>query len=222
MSDSFKVSPINQVKRVPKRAKYDHQSVFKVIDAAWIGHIGILDEHSDGVAVIPMLHARIDDTLIFHGANSSRLMKYLSSGQSICVTFSLVDGLVLAKSLFHHSMNYRSAVVLGTGRLLDDPTEISAALNAISDKVMPGRRDDARQPNAKELAATAVVSVKIDRASAKIRDGDPADDPEDLSLPVWSGIVPIKSNFGKPICDQHSKTLPVPEYVKSFCQETIR
>ncbi len=216
MSDPFEVSPINQVKRIPKRAKYDRKSVFDVIDAAWVGHVGILDDRSQGVAVIPMLHARIDDTLIFHGANSSRLMNYLAGGQPICVTFSLVDGLVLAKSLFHHSMNYRSAVVFGTGCLLEDKSENIAALKAISDKVMPGRWDDARQPSTKELAATAVVSMKIETASAKIRTGNPVEEPEDLPLPVWSGIVPIESTFGTPITDPNSEKLPIPEYVESF------
>ena len=184
----FDITEQNRVRRVAKRGLYDHESVFRVIDAAWIGHIGITtpptDERPSGVTVIPMLHARIDDQLIFHGATSSRLMKYLSSGQPICVSFGIVDGLALAKSLFHHSMNYRSAVVFGSGALEEDPDQRIAALKAISDKVMPGRWDDARQPNQKELKATAIVTMKIDTASAKIRTGAPVDEEDDHHLPV--------------------------------------
>ena len=216
MSEQFPVTNLNQVKRVPKRGSYDHESVFEVIDAAWIAHVGILNSENDGVAVIPMLHARMGDEIVLHGANSSRLMKYLAGGQPVCLTFSIVDGLVLAKSLFHHSMNYRSAVVFGSGGKITDADEIITALTAISDKVMPGRWNDARQPNAKELSATALVKIKIDSASAKVREGEPSDDPEDLTLPVWSGVVPIVHSIGKPETDQTSTDLPVPDYVREF------
>lgn len=214
MSKQFEVGDLNRVKRVPKRGVYDHDSVFKVIDSAWMGHVGILSP-SGGVTVIPMLHARIDDRLIFHGANSSRLMIYLGSGQPVSVSFAMADGLVLAKSLFHHSMNYRSAVVFGSGRLLDEPDEIIRGLRAVSDKIMPGRWDDARQPNTKELAATAVVELKIETASAKIRTGDPVDDDADLELPVWSGVLPIESKLGRPTSDANSVNLEVPSYLQS-------
>lgn len=216
MPSSFDVTHLNQVKRVPKLGSYDHDTVFQVIDSAWIGHVGILGPPHGGVTVIPMLHARLDDCLIFHGARSSRLMKYLSSGQQLSVSFATTDGLVLAKSLFHHSMNYRSAVVFGTGQLIQDPAEISKALQAISDKVLPGRWGDARQPDEKELSATAVVQVKIESASAKIRTGDPIDDEADLELPCWSGVLPIRSVIDEPISDQNSLSRRVPDYIEQF------
>ena len=218
MSEQYPVTDLNQVKRAPKRGSYDHQSVFEVIDAAWIAHVGILNSEKNGVAVIPMLHARMNDSIVLHGANSSRLMKYLASGQPVCLTFSIVDGLVLAKSLFHHSMNYRSAVVFGVGEKISADEEIIVALKAISDKVMPARWEDAREPNEKELAATMLVKVKIDSASAKVRSGDPIDDPDDLDLPVWSGVVPIQSSFGEAITDGNSDGIPVPDYVLNFCE----
>ncbi|MFK7766471.1 MAG: pyridoxamine 5'-phosphate oxidase family protein [Mariniblastus sp.] len=215
----FEVTNVNQVKRVPKRGHYDRKTVFEIIDRAWIGHVGILNFHNEGVAVIPMLHARMGDSLIFHGANSSRLMKYLSSGQSVSVSFAMVDGLVLAKSLFHHSMNYRSAVVFGTGKLLTDRSDVLAALKAISDKVMPGRWDDARQPNEKEMSATAVVALQIESASAKIRTGDPSDDEADLDFPAWTGIVPIVSTIGESITDPKSADIQHPGYIDEFRNE---
>jgi nitroimidazol reductase NimA-like FMN-containing flavoprotein (pyridoxamine 5'-phosphate oxidase superfamily) len=215
MREKFETTERNLVKRVPKRGVYDHETVFQIIDAAWMGHVGILSPQG-GVTVIPMLHARIEDSLIFHGANSSRLMKYLCSGEPVSVSFAMVDGLVLAKSLFHHSMNYRSAVVFGTGRLLSERTEVLAALNTISDKIMPGRWDDARQPSEKELSATSVVKLQIESASAKIRTGDPVDDEADLALPVWSGVLPIRSSFGQPLADSHSQRVDIPDYFESF------
>jgi len=216
MPPSFDVTQLNQVKRVPKRGSYDHETVFSVIDAAWIGHVGILSPPGGAVTVIPMLHARLDDCLIFHGARSSRLMKYLASGEPLSISFAITDGLVLAKSLFHHSMNYRSAVVFGTGKSVEGETEINNALKAISDKIMPGRWEDARQPNDKELSATEVVKVKIKSASAKIRTGDPMDDEADLELPFWSGVIPIHSQIGQPMTDQNSTELPVPDYIDKY------
>lgn len=215
MHKQFATSDLNQVKRAPKRGAYDYETVFRVIDAAWMGHVGILNS-TGGVTVIPMLHARIDDSLIFHGANSSRLMKYLGGGEPVSVSFGMVDGLVMAKSLFHHSMNYRSAVVFGSGQLIDHESDVLEALTAISDKIMPGRWNDARQPNKKELSATAVVKLQIESASAKIRTGDPVDDEADFSLPVWSGVLPIRSGFGDPISDANSADRPLPEYFESY------
>ena len=215
MSSAFERTEQNEVKRAPSRGTYEHQTVFDVIDNAWIGHIGIANSAS-GVTVIPMLHARMEDTLIFHGANSSRLMKHLASGERVCVSFALVDGLVLAKSLFHHSMNYRSAVVFGRGELLEEPSEIENALRAISDKIMPDRWNDARKPNEKELAATAVVRVTIESGSAKIRAGGPIDDADDVALPVWSGVLPIHSRMEPPIANGKSATFNLPQYIERF------
>jgi nitroimidazol reductase NimA-like FMN-containing flavoprotein (pyridoxamine 5'-phosphate oxidase superfamily) len=216
MSDSFEITPRNRVVRVASRGRYDRQSVYEVIDAAWIGNVAIRQPDDHGITVIPMLHARQNDSLVFHGAASSRLMKYLGSNQPVTVSFALVDGLVLAKSLFHHSMNYRSAVVYGRGVLLQDEAARRSALKAISDKVLPGRWEDARQPNDREMKATAVVQVVMESASAKIREGDPLDDADDLSLPVWSGVLPLQHRFGQPLPDSSSGSTPLPDYLKSF------
>lgn len=209
----------NRVRRVAKRGIYDYESVHRVIDAAWVGHIAFADaEH--GVTTIPMLHARMGQALIFHGARSSRLMKFLASGQPVSVSFCLVDGLVLAKSLFHHSMNYRSAVVFGRGELIEDESEQIAALKAISDKLLVGRWEDAREPNAKEMSATAVVRISIESASAKIRTGGPADDAEDQLLPIWSGVLPIHESIGEAKADKFSLGIDLPGYLqKPSCRE---
>lgn len=213
MRKKFPTTERNRVRRVARLANYDREEVFRVIDATWVAQVGI--EGDDSPVVIPMLHARVGESLLFHGAKSSRLVKYLASGQPICVSFAVVDGLVLAKSLFHHSMNYRSAVVFGRGTLLSEPDAIIQALQAISDKTMPGRWTDARFPSEKELSATAVVQVKIESASAKCRTGGPKDDAEDLSLPVWSGVVPFRSIVDEPIPDSHTE-VAVPQYVSHF------
>lgn len=208
----------NKIQRNPRRAHYDHQTVYDVVDAAWLGQLGFLDEVTKQVTVIPMLHAREKDELIFHGAKSSRLMKYLGSGQTVCIAFTLVDGLVLAKSLYHHSLNYRSAVIFGSGQIVNDPDTVIDALRILSEKVMPGRWEDARQPNERELSATSVVKVKIELASAKVRTGPPSDDTEDHGLPVWSGVLPMVKSIGAPIADSHSTTLPLPSYFSDFLE----
>ena len=213
MSDVYPREDRSQVKRVPKRGHYDHETVHAVIDAAWMGHVGIKSP-AGGVTVIPMLHARIGNALIFHGANSSRLMKYLAANEPVCVSFAIADGLVLAKSLFHHSMNYRSAVVFGRGQHVEGKNEKLAAIQAISDKLLPGRWEDARFPTDKELAATAVVKLEIETASAKIRTGDPIEDEADVSLDHWSGVLPIQQSFGEPITAPDSLGIPMPEYLR--------
>lgn len=214
---SFEKTSLNQVKRVAKRGHYDKETVHRVFDAAWICHVGFTGESFP--TIIPMFHVRFGDEIIFHGATTSRLMTHLASGAPVCLSAAMVDGLVLARSLFHHSMNYRSAIAFGTGRLIEDREEITAAFKALSDKVMVGRWDDARQPTEKELKATALVAIKIESASAKIRTGDPVDDPEDSDLPVWAGVVPIRETLGemKPAADlRHDVTAP--DYLHSFYQ----
>jgi nitroimidazol reductase NimA-like FMN-containing flavoprotein (pyridoxamine 5'-phosphate oxidase superfamily) len=167
--------------------------------------------------VIPTLHARVGDRLLLHGASTSRLLRHLEAGNPVCVTFTIVDGLVLARSAFNHSINYRSAVVFGQGPLIFDPEEKMAALAAFSERMMPGRWDDARIPNATELKATSVVSIPIDSASAKVRVGPPGDDAEDLELPVWAGVVPLRPVVGEPepAPDLHAG-LQVPNYLEEY------
>ncbi len=215
MSTAFSIGPLNQVRRIPGRGHYDFESVYKIVDAAPIGHVAFPSEQDHPIVVIPMLHARREDTLFFHGAQSSRLMKYLASGQPVTASFALVDGLVLAKSLFHHSMNYRSAVVFGVGREIADNSEKLAVLKVISDKLVPSRWENARQPNAQELKATMVVGVTIETASAKVRTGGPKEEPDDVDLPIWSGIVPWITVAKPPEPDSLSQGLPVPSYLCS-------
>ena len=214
MTDQFDVTDRNRLRRVAKRGKYDRKTICEVIDACWIGHVAINDNGDHGVVTIPMMHARLDDCLVFHGATSSRLMMYLGSGQVVAVSFAIVDGLVLAKSLFHHSMNYRSVVVFGTGQIIEDEQQKMEALKAISDKIMPGRWQDARAPNPQEMKATAVIKVSMDSASAKIRTGGPIEDPPDLELPIWSGVIPIESALGQPIPDENTAAVDLPEYMR--------
>ena len=215
--DSYQQTSLNQVRRVPKNGHYDKATINRIFDQAWICHVGFSSE--DYPTVIPMFHVRVGDEIVFHGAKTSRLMQKLSSGDRVCLSAAIVDGLVLARSLFHHSMNYRSVVAFGTGRLIAERTEVMSAFKALSDKVMPGRWEDARQPNEKEIKATTLVAIKLESASAKIRVGGPVDEKEDYELPVWAGVVPFPRTVGslEPASDL-SATIAVPDYLHEFCQ----
>lgn len=213
-SASFPISDLNQVRRIPSRGAYDRATIYPIIDAAPLGFVSISIAGEFPTVVIPMLHARRDDGLYFHGAQTSRLLRQLASGEPATVGFALVDGLVLAKSLFHHSMNYRSAVVFGRGRELASDAEKMAGLKIISDKLLPGRWEDARLPNPQELKATLVVRLEIETASAKIRSGGPKEDAEDLSLPYWTGVLPLQMSWGEPEVDSVSRGLPLPTYLR--------
>ena len=197
--DDFARTERNKVKRLPQRAQYDRETIYRIIDEAPISHVGFTQE--DQPVVIPMLHARIDDTLYFHGAHASRLLKLIGAGHPMSVAFTLLDGLVLARSVFHHSVNYRSAVVFGTGKLVESDEEKLIALEALTEHIAPGRWADARQPNRKELDATTVIALRIESASAKIRTGPPVDDEADYALPVWAGVVPLHLQALGPIDD---------------------
>ncbi|NKQ34413.1 MAG: pyridoxamine 5'-phosphate oxidase family protein, partial [Chloroflexi bacterium] len=198
MSD-FAATTQNRLRRIPARGHYDKAVIYPIIDEALICHVGFVE---DGLPyVIPTIHARSGDKLIFHGAKASRMMKQIASGATICVTFTLLDGLLLARSTFHHSMNYRSVVLFGQGRPLTDEAEKMAALEVLTEHLAHGRWPDSRQPNAKELKATAVAELTIASASAKIRTGPPGDDEEDYALPIWAGILPIRQQYLPPIDD---------------------
>jgi uncharacterized protein len=182
------VAPHLKVKRLPERGHYDRATIDAILDEALICHVGfVFDEQP---YVIPTLHARVGDTLYLHGSAASRTLRHLAGGARVCVTATLLDGLVLARSVFHHSMNYRSVVLLGTATLVPDE-EKRDALHALTEQLAPGRWDEARQPTAKELKGTSILRLQIDEASAKIRSGPPSDDPEDEELPVWAGVVPV-------------------------------
>ena len=212
---TYPKTPRNTLKRLADRGHYDREAVYAVLDAGLVAHVGIV---SDGQpVVIPVMYARRGDEILFHGAKASRLLKYLQGGGEVCVTVTLLDGLVLARSLFEHSINYRSVVAFGKGRLIEGPEGKLVALRAISEHMLPGRWDDARQPTEKELNATTVVAVTIEEATAKIRTGGAEDLPEDLSLPVWAGEIPLQMVTGEPVPASNLGTdVPLPEYLRKF------
>ncbi|MFQ5617048.1 MAG: pyridoxamine 5'-phosphate oxidase family protein, partial [Anaerolineales bacterium] len=210
---TFPKTPRSRIKRVPERGYYDRETIYDILDQGMICHVGIAPEGQP--VVIPTLYARVGDEIVFHGAKASRLLKYMQNGGEVCVAVTLVDGLVLARSTFHHSINYRSVVAFGKGRLIDNEVEKMQVLEAISEQLLPGRWADARVPNPKEMKATTVVAVKIEEASAKTRTGPPGDDDEDYALPVWAGVVPIRQVNGQPEADPLLKNgIPVPEYIQ--------
>ena len=208
-------TPRTTVKRLPKRASYDAQVIHAILDEGLVAHVAFeLDRQP---YVIPMAYARVGDRLILHGSAKSRLMKALGAGRDVCVTVTLLDGLVLARSAFHHSMNYRSVCVFGRAtRLTGDETR-ARALEALVEHLVPGRGAHARGPNKKELAATELVEVPIAEASAKIRTGPPLDDAGDLDLPVWAGLLPATLVWGPPVSDATNgrDTVP-PGYVTEY------
>lgn len=178
-----------RVKREPQRGVYDRETIDAILDEALVCHLGFA---VDGQPyVIPTLHARIGDRLYVHGSAASRMLRHVASDVRICVTVTLLDGLVLARSVFNHSIDYRSVVVLGTPTLVEDVEEKRRALHAFTEHIAPGRWEEARQPTDQELKATWILSVPLDEASAKVRTGPPEDEPEDMDLPVWAGVVPI-------------------------------
>jgi nitroimidazol reductase NimA-like FMN-containing flavoprotein (pyridoxamine 5'-phosphate oxidase superfamily) len=177
------------VRREPHRGHYDRETIDPILDEALYCHLGFA---VDGQPyVIPTLHARVDDTLYVHGSAASRMLRHASAGFRVCATVTLLDGLVLAKSVFNHSINYRSVVVLGEATLVEDGDEKVEALRAFTEHVAPGRWDEARQPTAQELKATWILSLPLDESSAKVRLGPPEDEPEDETFPAWAGVVDV-------------------------------
>lgn len=195
----YRPTPRTTVRRLKKRAVYDKAAVHAILDEGFVCHVGFVVETQP--YVIPTIYACHDETLYFHGAVASRTLRTLAGGAEVCLTVTLVDGLVLARSGFHHSINYRSVVVLGNARLVQDPAERMLALRVITDHAVPGRWDEVRSPNDLELKQTSVLALSLDEVSAKIRSGPPVDDDEDYSLPIWAGVVPIETHVAKPISD---------------------
>ena len=186
----FEQEPRNRVRRIPERGHYDKATIYAIVDEALICHVAFA---VDGQPfVVPTIHARMGDELILHGAKASRLLKHIEAGHPVSVAITLLDGLVMARSVFHSSMNYRSAVIFGAGRVLASDDEKLAALEALTEHLARGRWQDARRPTALELNATTVVALAIDSASAKVRTGPPNDDAEDYTLPIWAGVVPLQ------------------------------
>jgi nitroimidazol reductase NimA-like FMN-containing flavoprotein (pyridoxamine 5'-phosphate oxidase superfamily) len=204
-----------RVVREPQRGVYDRETIYKILDEGMVCHVGFSVD--DQPYVIPTLFARVGDAIYFHGSAASRMLRRVGDGINVCVTVTLTDGIVLARSIFNHSMNYRSVVALGKATLVDAPEEKVAALQAYSEKILPGRWDDARQPNEKELKATSVLRLPLTEASAKIRVGPPEDDAPDYALPVWAGVIPLRFVADAPIRDERcGPAIPVPSYAANY------
>jgi uncharacterized protein len=204
-----------QVKRLPKRGHYERETVCSILDTAFVCHVGF---SVDGQPfVIPTNFGRSGDTLYLHGSAASRMLKILSGGVPVCVTVTHVDGLVLARSAFHHSVNYRSVVILGKAQLVEDPAEKMEALRIFTEHVMKGRWSDVRIPTEQELKATIVLSLPLEEVSAKVRTGGPIDDEADYALPVWAGVLPLETVAKAPLPDaQRKNDPPIPEYLKNY------
>src|SRR5215212_5468296 len=192
-------TPRTTVRRLAARGVYDRGAIYAILDAALICHVGFVVEGQP--VVIPTIHTRVDDTLYFHGSAASRMLRSLRNGVEACVTVTLLDGLVLARSAFHHSMNYRSVVVMGQGREVTDVDEKRRALDALVEHVVPGRAAMVRPPTESELRQTLVIAIPLAEASAKVRTGPPLDDAPDYALDVWAGVVPLALVKGEPVRD---------------------
>jgi len=215
MSEAQMPTARTRVVREADRAVYDRETVYRILDEGFLCHVGF---SVDGQPfVIPTSYGRKDRSLYIHGSAASRMLRQMKEGVAVCVTVTLLDGLVLARSVFNHSMNYRSVVVLGKATLVEDPEEKLAALRVLSEHIIPGRWDDARQPNERELKATSVLRVPIEEFSAKVRIGPPIDDEEDYAFPTWAGVVPLELKVGIPINDSKVEPMrPVPEYARNY------
>ncbi len=215
MPESFTPTERTRVVREPHRGAYDRETIYKILDEGIVCHVGF--SSADQPFVIPTLYARVGDAIYFHGSAASRMLRGASTGISVCITVTLTDGLVLARSVFNHSMNYRSVVALGKATLVEAIGEKVEALRAFTEKILPGRWEDARQPNEKELKATSILKVPLTEVSAKIRSGPVQDDEEDYALPVWAGIVPLSLQAEPPIRDERCHpAIPTPVYAANY------
>jgi len=215
MPDSTLMSERTRILREPHRAVYDREAIYKILDEGFVCHVGF---SADGQSyVIPRMYARLGHAIYFHGSAASRMLRGVASGLNVCVTVTLADGLVLARSVFNHSMNYRSVVALGNAAVVDEPTEKLEALRAFTEKILPGRWNDARLPNEKELKATSVLRLPLNEVSAKVRVGSVEDEAEDYALKVWAGIVPLRLVADEPVRDdQCDPSIPTPAYARRF------
>ena len=217
---TFPRTDLTTLKRLPARGVYDRELVYQILDEGFICHVGFAAGGQP--FVIPTGYARAEDRLFIHGSQASRMLRTLKTGIDVCVTITLLDGLVLARSAFHHSMNYRSVVVFGRASTIEDPEEKLRALRAFSEHVIPGRWDDVRGPNEDELKATIVLSLPLDEVSAKVRTGPPLDEIEDYELPVWAGLIPLRLTGGAPIADPRMKEgVELPSYAREYTRTTI-
>ena len=215
MPDTFPVTDRTRLVREAQRAVYDREAICKILDEGFLCHVGFVVEGQP--FVIPTLYARIGDALYIHGSAASRMLRSLSANVPVCITVTLADGLVLARSVFNHSMNYRSVVALGHATLIDDPAEKLRALQAFTEKLIPGRWNDARQPNEKELKATSILKLPMTEVSAQVRTGAVEDDPEDYTFPVWAGVIPLRLVADPPVRDERcDPAIPTPAYASNY------
>lgn len=221
MNDHLTQTERTRLRRLPKRGAFDRETVNSILDEAFICHIGFT---VDGQPyVIPTAFGRVDDVLYIHGSSASRMLRTLSKGVEMCFTATLIDALVLARSAFHHSINYRSVVVLGKATLVEENEEKNLALESITNHIVPGRWDDVRWPTELELKATSVLKLRIEEASAKVRTGPPIDDEEDYAMNIWAGILPIELKTGDPIDDDRldNGSLP-PDNITNYTRKNRR
>src|SRR5687767_12044904 len=212
--DSTTQSDRTTVKRLPARGHYDRETINAILDEGFICHVGFVAE--DQPYVIPTGYARVGEHLYIHGSSASRMLRNLAQGIDVCVTVTLIDGLVLARSAFHHSVNYRSVVILGKALLVEDAEEKYNALEAFTEHIVPGRWADIRWPNELELKATSVLKLPIEEASAKIRTGDPKDDEEDYEMNIWAGVLPLDTVAGAPVPDTRlNDGVEIPKHVSN-------
>ncbi len=214
-SEMLQATDRSKVKRLPKRGHHDRALINQILDEALVIHVGFIANNQP--FVIPMGYGREGDYLYIHGSTASRMLQNLEQGVDICVTATLLDGIVVARSLFHHSMNYRSVVLFGRATLVDSDAEKLHALKVLSEQIVPGRWDQARQPTPQEINATTVLGFPIEEGSAKIRSGDPKDNAGDYELPIWAGQLPLKLTAGTPIPDsQLAPDIVVPENLLNY------
>jgi len=209
----FTPTPRTQVRRLAERGHYDSETVYQILDEGFLCHVGFA---VDGQPfVIPTGYARVDDAIYIHGSAASRMLKTLAGGVQVCVTVTLVDGFVLARSAFHHSMNYRSVVILGKAEMVESLEEKKRALHAFTEHIVHGRWDYLRPVRDVELKQTSVLRLPLSEVSAKVRTGGPKDDAEDYELPIWAGVLPLKLAFGDPIADAKLPIgIPLPEHLR--------
>lgn len=213
--NDFDATERNRVKRLPARGKYDRETIYPIIDEALICHVSFVLNGQP--CIIPTLHARRGDDILLHGAKASRMLKHAEAGGELAVAITLVDGIVVARSTFHSSMNYRSAVLFGHGRAVSDDSERLAALAAFTEHLIPGRWADSRPPTPAELSATAVVAMRIESASAKVRSGPPGDDVEDFATDFWSGVLPLRQEVLAPQADPTLRAgIATPDYIARY------
>jgi len=215
MPEHLATSDRTRIVREPQRAIYEREVIYKIFVGGFVCDVGFT---ADGQTfVIPTMYARVGDALYFHGSAASRMLRGVSTGLNVCITVTLSDGLVLARSVFNHSMNYRSAVALGNASVVDEAGEKLDALRAFTEKILPGRWHHARQPNEKELKATSILRLPLTEISAKVRTGAVEDDAEDYALPVWAGVVPLRLVAGAPLRDERcDPARPTPAYAPNF------